>query len=59
MRLDPDIKAALARAAVTDGRSLSNMLDRILRLWLTEHGHMRAAPVPKAAGRKKAGPAKA
>ena len=47
MRLDPDIKAALARAAQADGRSVSNMLDRILRLWLTEKGHMQAPPAPK------------
>jgi hypothetical protein len=38
MRLDSDIKAALAGASVADGRSVSNMLDGILRLWLTEDG---------------------
>jgi hypothetical protein len=58
MRLDPDIKAALARAAEADGRSVSNMLDRILRFWLTEHGHMRTPPAPKAGARKKTSEAK-
>jgi hypothetical protein len=53
MRLDADIKAALARAAAADGRSVSNMLDRILRTWLTEQGHMQS-PAPAKPARKKA-----
>jgi hypothetical protein len=54
MRLAQDIKAALASAAAADGRSISNMLDRILRAWLTERGHIQPPPAPKAAPRKKA-----
>ena len=34
MRLDPEIKAGLERAAEAEGRSVSNMTDRILREWL-------------------------
>jgi hypothetical protein len=48
IRLDPDVKVALAKAA--DGGSISNMLDRILRLWLTEHGHLAAPPTPTPQG---------
>ena len=43
-RMDGEVKEALARAAAADGRTTSNMLDRILRAWLIEHGFM-----PKAA----------
>jgi hypothetical protein len=39
LRLDPEIKAALEKAAAGDGRSMANMMDRILRAWLTDHGH--------------------
>ncbi len=45
MRLDPDVKAALAAAAVAEDRSVSNLVERILRAWLVEHGHMKA-PMP-------------
>jgi predicted transcriptional regulator len=41
MRLDPDLKAALERAAKHDGRSASSMLDRILRAWLVEKGFLK------------------
>jgi predicted transcriptional regulator len=34
VRLDPDVKSALERAAAADGRSLSNLMDRIFREWL-------------------------
>ena len=41
----PDLKAALERAALEDGRSVSSLVDRVLRAWLIERGHL---PKPKA-----------
>ena len=41
MRLDPELKAALERAAKQDGRSVSSMLDRVLRSWLVEKGFLK------------------
>jgi hypothetical protein len=46
IRLDPDVKAALARAAQDDDRSVSSLLERILKAWLTERGYL-----PKSGGR--------
>lgn len=46
MRLAPDIKAALERAAVADDRSVSSMVERILRAWLIEKGHIAATAPP-------------
>jgi predicted transcriptional regulator len=40
VRLDPELKAALESAAKKDGRSMSSMLDRILRKWLESEGHI-------------------
>ena len=40
VRLDPELKAALERAAKSDGRSASSMLDRVLRSWLIEKGFL-------------------
>lgn len=40
MRLAPEIKKALEKAAKDDGRSVSSMTDRILRAWLTEKGYL-------------------
>lgn len=37
-RLDPALKDALARAAADDDRSVTKLVDRILRAWLTERG---------------------
>jgi len=64
VRLQPEVKAALQRAAKEDVRSVSSLVEKILLGWLTEHGHMKAPPAPKAAApkaaaRKKAGAAKA
>ena len=42
MRLDPEIKAALERAAKDDGRSVSGLVERILRGWLVEKGYLAA-----------------
>jgi hypothetical protein len=40
MRLDPEVKAALEEAAQKEGRSTSNLADRILRTWLVEQGYL-------------------
>ena len=54
-RIEAPMKAALQRAADADDRSLSSMVERILRAWLTEHGHMpaTAAPAPKATAKRR------
>lgn len=39
MRLDPDIKAALKRAATEDDRSVSSLVERILKEWLRDKGY--------------------
>jgi len=54
VRLQPEVKAALERAAKEDLRSVSGLVEKILHDWLTEHGHMQAPAAPKAAARKKA-----
>jgi len=44
-RVDPEIKAALERAAVADARSLSAMIERILAEWLRRRGYLpKASP---------------
>lgn len=40
VRLDPDVKAALEHAAADDGRSLSAMVERILKVWLVDRGYL-------------------
>ena len=40
VRVQPDIKAALERAAAADDRSVSSLVERILRAWLIERGHL-------------------
>jgi hypothetical protein len=37
-RVEPSIKEAIERAATADGRSVSNLIERILTSWLEEHG---------------------
>jgi hypothetical protein len=39
-RIDAPVKAALERAAAADDRSVSSMVDRILRAWLIEKGFL-------------------
>ena len=41
MRIDPQIKEALARAAKDDDRSVSSLVERVLKAWLTKHGHLK------------------
>jgi hypothetical protein len=40
MRLDPEIKAALEKAAADDDRSVSSLVERILKEWLREKGYL-------------------
>ena len=56
VRIQPEFKAALERAAKEDLRSVSGLVEKILHDWLTERGHLKAPPAPKAAGRKKGAP---
>jgi hypothetical protein len=57
-RVEADVKAALERAAAADDRSVSSLVERVLRAWLTKYGHMQVPPAPNAAARKKVGSAK-
>lgn len=43
VRVQPEIKAALDLAAQDDDRSISSMVERILKLWLTERGYLPGA----------------
>ena len=40
IRLHAEIKAALEQAAKDDDRSVSSMLERILRAWLKDRGYL-------------------
>ena len=40
VRLQPEVKEALERAAKADVRSVSSMAEKILTDWLREHGHL-------------------
>ena len=39
-RVEKEVKVALEAAAAADGRSVSNLTDRILREWLIGKGHL-------------------
>lgn len=39
-RVEPALKEALERAARDDDRSVSSMVERILRAWLIERGYL-------------------
>ena len=41
IRLDPEIKEALARAAEADRRTVSSMAEKILADWLKERGYLK------------------
>ena len=43
VRLQPEVKAALERAARDDHRSLSSLIDKILVEWLRECGYLQPA----------------
>lgn len=51
-RVADDVKAALQLAAAADDRSVSSLVERILRAWLIDHGHL-AAPAPAKPVRKR------
>jgi len=51
-RVEPELRAALNRAAAAEERSVSTTVERILRPWLIAQGHMKAPPAPKAAALK-------
>ena len=40
VRVEPEIKEALERAAKADDRSVSSLVERVLRGWLTERGYL-------------------
>lgn len=40
VRLQPETKEALERAAKDDLRSISSLVEKILVLWLREHGYL-------------------
>jgi hypothetical protein len=40
MRLDPEVKVALEKAAADDDRSVSSLVERILKEWLREKGYL-------------------
>lgn len=51
VRLEPEVKAGLERAAATNLRSLSNLVEMVLSDWLKQHGYL--APTD-AEGRRQA-----
>jgi len=42
VRVEPEIKDALEKAAKADDRSVSSLVERILRTWLTDRGFLPA-----------------
>ena len=40
-RVQDEVKAGLEKAAAADGRSVSNLTDRILREWLAAKGYLQ------------------
>jgi hypothetical protein len=45
-RIDAAMKAGLEQAAKADDRSVSGLVERILRAWLIENGHMQTQARP-------------
>jgi len=43
VRVEPEIKDALERAAKDDDRSVSSLVERILKGWLVEKGYLLGA----------------
>lgn len=39
-RVEPELKASLERAAKDDDRSVSSLVERILRAWLITNGYL-------------------
>jgi hypothetical protein len=40
-RVSADVKAALEKAAADDDRSVSSLVERILKAWLQERGYLQ------------------
>lgn len=40
VRLRPEVKAAMERAAKADARSTSNFIEKVLADWLRAHGYL-------------------
>ena len=40
VRVDPETKDALKRAAEDDDRSQASMIERMIKEWLREHGYL-------------------
>ena len=49
VRVEPEIKAALERAAADDHRSMASLIEKILAEFLRDHGYLET---PKRKGRK-------
>lgn len=43
VRLDPEVRDALARAAKDDARSISSLISKIVAEWLRERGYLNPA----------------
>lgn len=41
-RIHDDTKEAITQAAAAEDRSVSYMVEKILREWLVQHGHLKA-----------------
>jgi hypothetical protein len=41
VRVEPETKAALERAAADDDRTVSSLVERILKEWLREKGYLK------------------
>ncbi|GEO80970.1 hypothetical protein [Pararhodospirillum oryzae] len=39
-RVEPEVKDALTRAAADDDRSVSSLVERILKAWLQDRGYL-------------------
>ena len=52
IRVQPETKAALERAAKDDLRSVSSLIEKILVEWLRAKGYLQAPGAPKAKGGK-------
>ena len=40
-RIEPELKSAIEKAAAAEDRSVSNLVERILKAWLIENGHLQ------------------
>ena len=40
-RVEPEVRAAIEKAAADEDRSISSMVERILKEWLREKGYLK------------------